>query len=377
MTGTDNRARKAKRAVSGLDRLIYDDTMIRRLATRRVCLLTNHAAATVDHVPASVAVTRALAAHGSSPLCLFTPEHGIRLAQEAGAAVANSDDPLTGLPVVSLYAGSEDDTDTALDGLDTLIIDLRDVGVRCYTYAATAAKFAVAALERHIEVIVCDRANPLGPAVAGPRPEPERRSLLAHFDVPFIHGRTIGELISPAIAPVVTEAPFSVYPADVSLQPPLGWIPPSPALSHPDAVAAYGGLVLLEATNISECRGTSVSFRAIAAPGLDTESLAGAMNSWTTGFAGTPGEVFTKRAPDAGRTLPAVMVRPRKVPRRDPLSLGVHLVAWLIAHHPDFAWLPAGESGFAIDSLFGRTDLRTGLDRGESAEDILRGWRTD
>lgn len=375
MSETDKRAEPAKRALSGLDRFIADDSMIRRLAGGRTGMLTNHAATTVDQIPASLAVTRSMDAHGGRLFRLFTPEHGIRLADGAGAAVANEEDPLTGLPVYSLYEGSEDNADAVLEGLDALVIDLRDVGVRCYTYAATAAKFATAAIERHIEVIVCDRANPIGPGIAGPRPEPERRSLLAYFDVPFVHGRTIGDLISLAVAPVITRAPFAVYPADVSLQPPLGWIPPSPALSHPDAVSAYAGLVLLEATNVSECRGTSVSFRAVAAPGLDKGALASAVNQWATGFAAAPGDVFFTRAPGAGQTLPGIAIWPRKAPRHNPLALGVHLLAWLIEHHRDFAWLPSGDSGFAIDNLFGRSDLRILLDGGTAANDILRGWR--
>lgn len=377
MTGTDNRAEHRKRALSGLDRLISDTTMMRRLATRRAGLLTNHACTTVDQVPATRAIAQALDAAGSAhPLRLFTPEHGMRLTAGAGEAVGNSRDPLTGLPVVSLYESVENDADAVVEGLDVLVIDLRDVGVRCYTYAATAARFAAAALAAQVEVIVCDRANPLGPAAEGPRPDPGRKSLLANFDVPFIHGRTIGELVALAIAPVITGAPFSVYPADVSLQPPLGWIPPSPALSHPDAVAAYGGLVLLEATNVSEGRGTSVSFRSVAAAGLDADALARAINDWPTGFDAAPGQLFFTRPPAPGGPVPGVTIWPRKSARREPLALGVRLLAWLVEHHPGFAWLPAAgsDTDMAIDVLFGRADLRTLLAAGHSPDTILQTW---
>ncbi|MBO22690.1 MAG: hypothetical protein CMM26_10040 [Rhodospirillaceae bacterium] len=376
MSGFDKSAEPVKRALAGLDRLISDELMFHRLAAGKVGLLTNHAATTVDRIPASLAITRRLDALNGTPPRLFTPEHGMRLADGAGDAVADGRDPLTGLPVHSLYMGFEDRVDVVLEGLDAVIIDLRDVGVRCYTYAATAANFAAAALARHIEVIVCDRANPLGPSLAGPRPVLERRSILAYFDVPFVHGRTIGELISLATAPVSSQAPFAIYPADIALRAPLGWIPPSPALSHPDAVVAYAGLVLLEATNIRECRGTSVSFRAVAAPGLDAEALAGAINEWPTGFAAASRDIFFVRSPDAGQTLRGITLWPRRGPHHDALALGVHLLAWLIANHPDFAWLPAGDAGFAIDNLFGRDDLRVQLDAGASAAEILRGWRT-
>lgn len=377
MNGTDRHADNPKRILSGLDRLISDETMIRRLATRQVGLLTNHACTTADQIPATLAIQQSLAVHGGTPLRLFTPEHGMQLSAGAGEAVSNGEDPLTGLPVYSLYEGAENNADSVLEGLDALIIDLRDVGVRCFTYAATAARFASAALARHTEVIVCDRANPLGPAIEGPRPESGRRSLLAYFDVPFVHGRTIGELVALAIAPVIAQAPFAVYPADVSLQPPLGWIPPSPALSHPDAVAAYAGLVLLEATNVSEGRGTSVSFRSVAAPGLDAEALCRAVNEWTTGFGASAGEIFFTRPPTSGKPVPGIAIWPRRSPRHEPLALGVHLLSWLMKNHEDFAWLPAAgsNSDMAIDVLFGRSDLRTQLEAGLSADDILRGWR--
>ena len=377
MNSTDSHAENRKRALSGLDRLISDETMVRRLATRQVGLLTNHACTTADQVPATLAIKQSLDTHGASSLRLFTPEHGMQLSAGAGEAVTNSQDPLTGLPVHSLYEGAENNADSVLTGLDVLIIDLRDVGVRCYTYAATAARFAAAALERHIEVIVCDRANPLGPRTEGPRPEAQRKSLLAYFDVPFVHGRTIGELIALAIAPVISQAPFAVYPADVSLQPPLGWIPPSPALSHPDAVAAYAGLVLLEATNVSEGRGTSVSFRAVAAPGLDADALARAVNDWSTGFGAAPGEIFFTRTPSTGQPVPGIALWPRRTPRHEPLALGVYLLSWLMENYAEFAWLPAAgsNSDMAIDVLFGRSDLRTQLEAGRSAEAILRDWR--
>ncbi|MGB0572566.1 MAG: exo-beta-N-acetylmuramidase NamZ domain-containing protein [Alphaproteobacteria bacterium] len=377
MNSTDRHADIRKRALSGLDRLLHDETMVRRLAARQVGLLTNHACTTVDQIPATQAIKQSLDIHGAGSLRLFTPEHGIQLSAGAGEAVTNCEDPLTGLPVYSLYEGTENNADVVLEGLDVLIIDLRDVGVRCYTYAATAARFATAALERHIEIIVCDRVNPLGPKTEGPRPEPERKSLLAYFDVPFVHGRTIGELIALAIAPVITQAPFAVYPADVFLQPPLGWIPPSPALSHPDAVAAYAGLVLLEATNISEGRGTSVSFRSVAAPGLDAIGLARAVNEWPTGFGAASGEIFFTRPPSAGQPVPGIGLWPRRAPRHEPLALGIYLLSWLMKNYEDFAWLPAAgsESDMAIDVLFGRSDLRTQLEAGRSAEAILRDWR--
>ncbi len=292
--------------------------------------------------------------------------------------MADGTDPLTGLPVRSLYAGSGLDDHATFEDIDTLVIDLRDVGVRCYTYAATAARAARKALEQHIEVIVCDRANPLGPGAEGPPPEESRCSLLAYFDVRFVHGHTIAELVSRAVAPTITDAPYLVYPADIVLTADLGWTPPSPALSHPDAVANYAGLVLLEATNISEGRGSAQSFRSISAPGLDVDLLAAAMAEWNTGFRGNR----HCRRPIcamiyAGQALPGVAIWPQKA-QHSPLSL-VHSSSGLVAgpspgfrlDTPD----PDGTPGGAINNIFARSDLRELLDSGASAEDIVSSWR--
>lgn len=371
------RRSRTRRSLAGLDRLLADNETIDRLSYRHVGLLTNHASATADGTPASRALSQRLAAAGGPRMRLFTPEHGIQLAAGAGEPVLNEIDPLTGLSVQSLYAGGGLTDNTIFEDLDTLVIDLRDIGVRCYTYAATAAQAARRALEQHIEVIVCDRANPLGPSAEGPRPEPARRSFLAFFDVPFVHGHTLAELLSRHVAPAIGEASYLVYPADINLRADLGWAPPSPALSHPDAVTAYAGLVLLEATNVSEGRGSALTFRSASAPDLKAEALAQAIPGWNTGFHAVAGPVTSMRGDHAGIPLPGVTVWPVKAQHHAPLSLGVHLLAWLRDHHPDFMWLPRqdGSPGGAIDTLFGRSDLREKLDQGQSAGEIIAAWR--
>lgn len=377
MDAKSKNPRATRRTLSGLDRLLADDETIRRLSHRQVGFLTNHASVSASGVPASRALNQALMSVGGAPLRLYTPEHGMQLAAGAGEAVGHAIDPLTGLSVHSLYRGGEVEDNSLFEDIDTLVIDLRDIGVRCYTYAATAAQAARRALEQHIEVIICDRANPLGPGAEGPRPEPSRRSFLAFFDVPFVHGHTLAELLSRHVAPAIGDAAYLVYPADINLRADLGWTPPSPALSHPDAVTAYAGLVLLEATNVSEGRGSSLSFRSVSAPELKAEELAAAITAWNTGFRAVPGPVTHMRGDHAGTALPGVTVWPAKATHHAPLSLGIHLLAWLRDHHPDFMWLPRqdGSPGGAIDTLFGRSDLREKLDQGQSAGEIIAAWR--
>jgi uncharacterized protein YbbC (DUF1343 family) len=364
-------------ALSGLDRLLSDNETIAGLAKRQVGLLTNHACTTCEGAPASRALNNKLSDAGGGPIRLFTPEHGIQLSMRAGAAVNHGLDPLTGLPVYSLYKHGRLDDDATFGHIETLVIDLRDVGVRCYTYAATAAQAAQKALEQNIDVIVCDRANPLGPGAEGPCPESERRSLLAYFDIPFVHGHTIAELLATCITHGKDDASYLVYPADIAGRAGLGWIPPSPALSHPDAVAAYAGLVLLEATNISEGRGSSAAFRSVSAPNLDVLSLTAALYKWNTGFVAAPAVITSMRGGQAGQSLPGIQIWPQRNMRQKPLSLGIHLLAWLRREYPNFAWLPlqSNESGAAIDNLFGHSALREKLEDGISPDDIMAAWR--
>ena len=368
---------QARLNLSGLDRLLADSDTISRLISCEVGLLTNHASTTYGGVPASKALNDKLIAAGGRPISLFAPEHGIQLSVGAGEKVNHSADRLTGLQVHSLYADERLENDATFNELDTLVIDLRDIGVRCFTYAATAARAACKALERNIEVILCDRPNPLGPNTDGPRPESGRNSLLAFFDVPFVHGHTIAELLTNWVTNHGAENPCIVYPADHAGPAALGWTPPSPALSHPDAVAAYAGLVLLEATNISEGRGSSLSFRSISAPGLRALPLSEVLGSWNTGFAAAPTLVTSMRGEYAGVPLPGIQIWPQSGKQQKPLALGIQLLAWLRHEHPDFAWLlPQNEdSGASIDKLFGRPDLREQLDAGVSASRIMAAWR--
>ena len=377
MQAPDQSEIQKRRHLSGLDRFLADSEVLSRLTDCQVGLLTNHASTTCDGVPASKALHDRLCATGGRPIRLFTPEHGIQLAAGAGETVDHGTDPLTGLQVRSLYAHGRLDDDATFGAIDTLVIDLRDIGVRCYTYAATAARAARTALDQNIEVVICDRHNPLGPDTDGPRPEAGRHSLLAFFDVPFVHGQTIAELLTHWVKAPGTENPCSVYPADRAGPADLGWTPPSPALPHPDAVAAYAGLVLLEATNISEGRGSSVSFRSVSAPGLRAMSLCEALADWETGFAAAPAVVTSMRGDHAGDPLPGIQIWPQRGKQQSPLALGIHLLTWLRHEHPDFAWLPLQneDSGAAIDNLFGRSDLREKLDAGMRADQIMADWQ--
>ena len=361
---------------SGIDRLLADGDRLATLKQRSVGLLTNAGCQTTDGTQSASALNEALA-EGSKPglACLFAPEHGFATDMVAGASVSDHRDGSSGIDVISLYGQRQAPEPDHLATIDVLIIDLRDVGVRCYTYAATAAIAAQAALDAGIEVIICDRKNPLGTATDGPPLDPRFQSFLAYFAVPFIHGRTLGSLITKTLSYHPHASGLTMIPAgNGNTRHEAPWVPPSPSLVTPDTLQFYPGLVLFEGTNLSEGRGTPLSFRCIGAPWLNVTAAAEATNSWPTGIEATACKIHPTTGDYAKQSLPAIRFE-RRTSQCDGFGLGVRLLAWVAGAHPDFSWKPAKSNLPIIDILLGNDSLRTALDRGDSAEDVLAQWR--
>ncbi|MDZ4322579.1 MAG: DUF1343 domain-containing protein, partial [Alphaproteobacteria bacterium] len=246
---------------SGIDSLLEDNETLKYLSSQKVGMITHQNALTQTYQVSAHALQEKI---GPALKCIFSPEHGWSGQVAEGQKVANDFDPHLNIPIFSLYGAS---SPKELE-VDVLVIDLQDIGLRCYTYGATCAQF----LEKHstLNVIVCDRPNPLGTCQKGPRLDPTFRSLVGYFDVPFQHGKTLGELLlnhnqNRAIRVVSYQHDHQPYH--------YPWISPSPNLPTWEAAMLYPALVLLEGTNISEGRGTSFPFTCLGAPGLDQESL--------------------------------------------------------------------------------------------------------
>jgi uncharacterized protein YbbC (DUF1343 family) len=174
----------------GVERL--ESMRFEPLWNKNIGLITNHTG-----VDSKGRKTREILfkAKGFRLTALFSPEHGIDGTELAGRYVANRKDPLTGLPVHSLYGPTRKPTPEMLKGLDMLVFDMQDIGVRSYTYISTMARCMEAAGEAGIEFLVLDRPNPLGGLrVEGPPVEPEWISFVGQIPVPYVHGMTCGEL---------------------------------------------------------------------------------------------------------------------------------------------------------------------------------------
>lgn len=174
----------------GIDNLA--SKQFEQLRGKRVGLITNQTG-----VNAEGRRTREILAKapGVKLVALFTPEHGLDGKELAGKYVANRKDPLTGLTAHSLYGPTRKPTPEMLKGLDVLVYDMQDIGVRSYTYISTMAKCMEAAGEAGLEFMVLDRPNPLGGLrVEGPPVEPQWISFVGQLPVPYVHGMTCGEL---------------------------------------------------------------------------------------------------------------------------------------------------------------------------------------
>jgi uncharacterized protein YbbC (DUF1343 family) len=208
---------------------------------------------------------------------LFSPQHGL-LGEKQDNMIPSADfaDPVLHLPVVSLYGPRLAPPPEALEAVDAVLVDLMDVGVRVYTFAATLAKIMAAAASLDKKVVVLDRPNPIsGAAVEGNLLRPEWASIVGPYPLPMRHGFSLGELARYYNVTQDIGCDLTVIPAagwrreDYYDATGLPWVLPSPNLPTLDSAIVYPGQVLLEGTNLSEGRGTTRPFELFGAPFLE------------------------------------------------------------------------------------------------------------
>lgn len=361
------------------------------LKGRKVALLAHGASLTAAGRHA-VEVLRGV--EGLELVRLFAPEHGVRGAAAAGAKVESGRDEGWGLAVVSLYGQKTQPEAGDFEGVDTLVIDLQDAGVRFYTYASTALMAVEAAAQAGVRVVVLDRPNPLGgERVEGPLSEPASvmpRTLVNSTPGPLVHGLTLGELVRlhnetlPKKARVEVVAMKGWRRSMTWHDTGRAWVAPSPNLRSADAAMAYPGTCLLEATNVAEGRGTDAPFLTIGAPWLRTAHvLAGVA---VPGFALGPTRFTAKASPASPspkfKDLESTGITIRVVdpPAAQPWELGISLLQAL-RRQPEFEW---SRQGRGIDALLGTRRVREMLRLDWSLREILDadkaahdGWRKE
>ena len=264
---------------TGLD--VLREEGFRRLAGAHVGLVTNQTGRARD---GATTIDLLHAAPGVELVALFSPEHGIRGVIDG--PVSSSRDTRTGLPIHSLYAETRRPTSEMLQGLDTLVVDLQDVGARFYTYATTMAYVLEAAAARGLRVMVLDRPNPIGGVdVEGPILDEASTGFTGYFPSPVRHGVTLGELARLFNAERGIGAELEV----VAMrgwrretwfdQTWLRWVDPSPNMRNLHQALLYPGIGAIEGSNVSVGRGTDTPFEQIGAPWIDGPELARALNT--------------------------------------------------------------------------------------------------
>ena len=230
---------------------------------------------------------------GVSLDAIFSPEHGVTGTLDT-TDINNSKDAATGVPVYSVYGGSDAarrPPPEVLSSLDAIVFDIQDAGVRFYTYESTLGYFLEAAAKAGIEMIVLDRPNPItGSFVQGPPADPGHESFTNYWTVPVRHGMTMGELAKMFNAERGINAKLTVVPMDGWQRGDwfdstgLAWVNPSPNLRSVTEAALYPGVALIEGTNVSVGRGTDTPFELVGAPWIKSKELAAYLN--TRGIAG-------------------------------------------------------------------------------------------
>jgi uncharacterized protein YbbC (DUF1343 family) len=287
----------AAQTLTGID--VLEARGFAPLVGKRVGLITNQTG--IDRNRRS---TIDLLAHapGVKLVVLFSPEHGIRGTLDE--RVSSTTDEATGLPVYSLYGETERPTDSMLAGIDTLVFDIQDAGVRFYTYITTMGYAMEAAASHHIAFYVLDRPDPLrGDRVEGPMLDRDRTNFVGYFPMPVRMGMTLGEMAQMFNAENKIGCDLHIIRMQNWQRPMwfsdtgLPWVNPSPNLRSPAAEILYSGLEILQAGGVSVGRGTARPFELLGAPWIHGEDLAAYLNRRVI-----PGVRFESQrfAPDSG-----------------------------------------------------------------------------
>lgn len=299
---------------------------------------------------------------------VFAPEHGFRGEVDAGEYVKTSKDSQTGLPLISLYGKNRKPSQEQLEGIDLVLFDIQDVGVRFYTYIATLQLVMEACAEKGIPVMVLDRPNPNAHYVDGPTMEAAHTSFLGMNQIPLVYGMTLGEY-----ATMINEEGWldQGKKVDLTVIPLANWnhdifysipIRPSPNLPNDRAISLYPSLGLFEGTNVNAGRGTEFQFQRYGASFLD---------STVYDFRYTPKPNFGSNYPkEEGKVCFGKDLS--KTPRMNEVTMDYVIDAYNNASDKNKVFLTSGFTKHA-----GTTTLQQQIEAGRSNAEIKESWQRD
>ena len=378
---------------SGLDVLCAERLDLCR--GRRVSVLCHPASVDARFVH----IVDRLMTSGVRPVRLFGPEHGVRGEAQDMVSVPGEQDGRTGIPVTSLYGSSPESVQPSQEALadsDVLLVDLQDIGSRYYTFVWTMALSMQAAARAGVAVMVLDRPNPIGgSAIEGGEIAPGYESFVGLASLPVRHGLTIGEVARLVRAGIPWGGPRFASPLDLDLTvvpmqgwrrrdsfeaTELPWIMPSPNMPTVDTALVYPGLCLIEATNLSEGRGTTRPFEIIGAPFLDGHRLAERLASYQLGGVAFRSLAFRPSFHKfAGQVCGGIQVHVTDRACFEAYRSGLAILRELYALCGDgFRWRSEPYEFVsdrpAIDLLTGSDAIRTGIERGFTLDELEATW---
>ncbi len=305
---------------------------------------------------------------------LFVPEYGFDATRGAFTHIEHERSALLSCPIFSLHGEVKKPTPKMLEGLNLMVIDLQEMGVRCFTYISTMIAMLEAAAENKIPVLLLDRPNPIAQwGKVGAGVPQDKRSFLAKIDVPFIHGMTLGEIAVLANKTIGAQLQVIAVRGDqrAALRY-LGknFVPPSPNLTNLRSVFCYPLTVSLEQTNYSEGRGTDAPFEQFGAPWIDEQFLAKNLNDLQ--LAGvvfdavtfTPVEMLHAPQPKHGGLLcHGVRIKFADRDSVKPLEVAHHILVALFSLYPQqSSWLKFRHAGYGIDVVMAGDAWRLGVE---------------
>ena len=249
------------------------DAYIPLLKQKKVGIVA-HQASVISSVKNTIHLVDLLRKKNISIQKVFAPEHGFRGTADAGEKVGNKIDSKTQLPIISLYGKNRKPNKEQLKGIEVMVFDLQDVGVRFYTYLSTLHNVMEACAENNIPLIVLDRPNPNAHYIDGPVLNLEHKSFVGMHPVPIVYGMTIGEYaqmingekwLANSIKCDLTVIPLKNYTHQTKYE---LTVRPSPNLPNKQSIALYPSLCLLEPTKVSIGRGTDLQFQVYGHPGF-------------------------------------------------------------------------------------------------------------
>ncbi len=338
------------------------------LENKRVALLSNHTGMVGDKHTLDILVENKV-----NVVTIFSPEHGFRGNADAGEKVSSGVDPVTGIPIASLYDGkSPMPSAETMSGIDVVVVDLQDVGLRFYTYYVTMIHIMDAAARDGKTVVVLDRPNPNIMTVDGPILDMKLKSGVGWIPIPTVYGMTMGELATMVngekwLSEGEHQCKLYVvecgnYSRQMRYQLPVA---PSPNLPNMLSVYLYPSTCYFEGTPISLGRGTDAPFQLYGHP-----SMKGSGCSFTFTPESRPG---AKNPPCLGQLCYGVDLR--GLPADAAIAQGVNLEYVIDAYRRS----GLGEKFFTpfFDKLMGRSDIRQMIIDGKSADEIKATWQDD